>query len=183
MALALESRSISLHLFRLRVILAALFAGIVAGLVSVALVVQPPANPINLIVFEPVLIASVLVAVVIAWRVLPPLLDRAMRRQILQAESHSTAPNDAVLRRRVTQLLNGHLTRTIVTAAIVEAPAMLGIVGYILGATQAGVTMAAVCAALIAMMFPTRGRLEYWLQSQFRLLDEAAMIDPLSTAG
>jgi hypothetical protein len=168
----MDSQPLTRHLFTVRVILASLLAGIVVGLICVVQVVRPPANPVNVFLFDPVMMGFMLLGVLLVRRFLPPAMDRAARRQILQSEIQSAEPWDALMRQRVTLLLNGQLTRTIVTAAIVEAPAMLGIVGYTLGATKVGTVAALVGAGLIATLYPTRNGLEGWLQTQFRLLDE-----------
>ena len=182
MSLPMDSQPLAKHLFTVRVIVASLFAGIVVGLIGVVQVVQPPVNPVKLFLFDPVVMGFILLGVVLVRRFLPPAMDRATRRQILQSESQSAETWDALMRQRVTRLLNGHLTRTIVTAAIIEAPAWLGIVGYILGATKVGPAAALVGAVLIATLYPTRGGLENWLQSQFRLLDEATVKSQQSLA-
>ena len=182
MSIPVDSQPLTKHLFTLRVIVASLFAGIAVGLIAVVQVVQPPVNPVNLFLFDPVMMGFMLLGVLLVRRFLPPAMDRATRRQILQAESQSAEPWDALMRQRVTLLLNGHLTRTVVTAAIVEAPAMLGIVGYTLGATKVGPAAVLVGAGLIVTLFPTRSGFEDWLQSQFRLLDEQTVKSQQSLA-
>ena len=175
MSLPLDSQPLTKHLFTVRVIVASLFAGIVVGLIAVVQGVQPPVNPVKLFLFDPVAMWLHAPRCVVCCGVSYPRRWTARRGgKSCKRSRHAAETWDALMRQRVARLLNGHLTRTIVTAATIEVAGDAGNRRIIrLVATKVGLAAALVGAGLIITLYPTRSGLENWLQSQFRLLDEA----------
>jgi hypothetical protein len=70
------------------------------------------------------------------------------------------------------KLLAVYQTALIIGSALLEGAAFFGLAAYMVERHVAGLVVAGICLALILSRFPTRGRLEPWVEDQLRRIKE-----------
>jgi hypothetical protein len=70
------------------------------------------------------------------------------------------------------------LIRTIISAAMTEAPALVALTVYLVEGDSLALVAAVVLALLVATQFPTQSRLDDWLDAQRRRLEEDRLTQP-----
>jgi hypothetical protein len=162
-----ESQPISAQLRVLRIIIAALMAGVAIALVCAVVFIKPPPNDTGAIV--EVIALAALAGAAVGRFLLPPLIDSATRRQVRQQVA--TLPADARPRETVSRLIQGYMGRTIIAAAIAESAGFMGVAACFIRPSPIGIGVALAGIALIATLWPTRVGIENWLEDQLRRIE------------
>ncbi len=167
---ASDPSSLSLEAFvrTMQIIIGALCAGIVLFLAMVfALAGDEPAQGGMLSMVG----VGIAVAATASAFVLPGTIVAQHRRQIAQVEQADNG--DRSLERR---LLGAYQVKLIMSGALLEGAALLNVVVFFLEGQFYNAAIGLLLAAGIALLFPTRSRLDRWIEEQKRLIDnERAM--------
>ena len=162
-----ESQPIDAPLRILRIIIAALIAGVCVALGSALVLGDPQPNDIGAII--EIIALAALAGAMVGRFALPPLIDAATRRQVRQQVA--TLPADARSHETFTRLAAGYTSRTIVVAALAESAGFMGVVACFIRPSPIGIGVALAGAVLIATLWPTRVGMENWLEDQLRRIE------------
>ncbi len=151
------------RLRQLQVVIAAL-AGGAAIFLAVVLVLPRPGDVERADPFLVYLAVAVTVGAVGARFALPGLLRTQGRRQIRAGQSIRGASDDE-------RLLALYQSEVIVAAALLEGAALLCAVAYMVERSTVGIGLGIALVGLMLLWeFPTRSRLEQWLEEQGKRL-------------
>ncbi len=162
--------SLSLEAFvrTLQIIIGALCSGIVLFLAMVFSLARNEPVPGGMLSMVGVGIA---VAAVASAFVLPGIVVAQHRRRIVEKEKADGG--DRSLERR---LLDAYQVKLIMAGALLEGAALLNVVVFLLEGQWYNVAIGLLLATGIALLFPTRSRLDHWIEEQKRWMDnERAM--------
>jgi hypothetical protein len=155
----------------LRIIVAALCTGVVlfVGVVLFGgLGPQIPAAPLPGVGLPQITAIAIgfLVADVAMALVLPGVMTRIGRKGIAKGTSPMAGASDTE------KLLSLYQSQTILGCALLEGAGFLGAVAALLEGHQAGLAVAGIAAGLmVALFFPTQGRVLSWLTTQLDALE------------
>jgi hypothetical protein len=180
MSSADESASLTAQVRTQQIIVAALVLGLVMFLVIAAYLRATgqfqgvPAFPILTYVAIPLGLG-----VLAAYAVVPNLVAASGRRRIADGtwnpvSNEYGSPVSAPASDRG-KLLQVYGVRLIIGVALWEAVAFFLIIAYLVEGSPWLLAGAIICAAVLAAHFPTRGRVEQWLENQKMLLDNDRM--------
>ena len=129
-----------------------------------------------------IVLVALLATAVPVWFVVPPLIIRNVRRQILRGAA-STKPLPLPLSilftdkdEPVGRLLAAYQAATLLRVAILEGPSFYAVVLYMLHGSPLYAGVAAVLVVLIFLHFPSPSRIAAWVERQQRLIDDDRLL-------
>jgi len=160
-----ESAFLTSRIRTLQIIVAALVMGVLMALITFcslrALGNVPPAPPTPMVSYVAVAFA---VMIVMPFAIVPPLLVTTARKRLAQyGEGHDTL---------VSSLFMTYQTKTIIGCALLEGVAFFQAIAYFLEGQQISLILASAFMAGIALHFPTRTRVERWIERQTELIEQ-----------
>lgn len=111
--------------------------------------------------------------------VIPQVLVGSHRRKILGGEIPA-APNSPQLRTEEGWLMQGYQATTLVAGALLEVPAFANLFAYMQDQQLYSLIVAGLLLLGMIALFPSRARVDRWLENQLRLLEEERSIDQLA---
>lgn len=171
------SASQSAALRVLQIISGALMAGVVSfGVAVLAMSAQAGAGvlPSTMVTYLSLgaVVLGVLASYLLPSKIVEQLLRKIAARAAPPIASAGTSPADYDL----AQLLGVKTTAHVVGFALLEGPAFLGILAYLLERQALAFAAPTVALALMAVKFPTADRLADWLGEQRRRIDELRIL-------
>jgi nitric oxide reductase large subunit len=156
----------------MQIIVGAILLGIVAFLgIAVSLRTQPQfqQQPAGVPILTYTSAAFTLMMLVLQ-AVFPGMVATASRRKLATATPPSSANAGLELSPEVIGLCGIYQTRLIIAAALIEGGAFFCLISYLVEGQWPSLAIAVFCVVVIASKFPTRGRLERWLEAQQEVL-------------
>jgi len=110
----------------------------------------------------------------VASRIVPSLMVRNARRQIAAGTFQLSRNVAAFLSELgdVGKLFSIHQTKTIVSGAILEGAAFLGVIAYMFGGSLIVLGMSVLLVGAILILFPSVPSVMEWIEEQMRLIEE-----------
>lgn len=173
-----HSESISPQVVRvMQIIAAALIMGVLTFLCYALYHIhlrnngQPPLNaalgPLDLVLW---LFAAI--SIVMSF-VMPRLMTRMQLQRLVAGTWTPAAPGEAGQFASVTSKLTAiRQTGLIIGLALLEGPAFFALTAYLLNAAPASLGIAIFCLLLMALQFPTLGRVQDWIDNQADVITE-----------
>jgi hypothetical protein len=150
----------------MQIIVGALALGIVNFLLVIVFAIKPQAqqNPIGQSLMTYLAVAGAVLAV-LASIFIPFLLAAPMRKSALDASagSKATGSKDET---NIGPLAQMYQTQLIVRCALIEGAAFFSLVAYMLEGQTTALATAGVLLLILLAHFPTRSRLEAWIESE-----------------
>jgi hypothetical protein len=166
MSMADESGFLTSRIRTLQIIVAALVMGVLTALITFcslrALGNVPPAPPTPMVSYVAVAFA---VMIVMPFAIVPALLVTTARKRL----AHQYGEGNDTL---VSSLFMTYQTKTIIGCALLEGVAFFQVIAYFLEGQQISLILAVAFMAGIALHFPTRTRVERWIERQTELIEQ-----------
>jgi hypothetical protein len=166
----------------MQIIWAALLAGTLTLLVVAVIMVQtrgpllPPGNP----PIVSLLALGVSIAILAAWRMVPPMTVKAARWRIAQGQWSPPGPQYGraapMPATDAEKLLHVYQTQLLIGMALLEGAAFFASIAYWQEGAAWVLGLAIALCLLLALQFPTRIRVEQWLEEQLVLLEQARQV-------
>lgn len=119
-------------------------------------------------IFLPLLFVLITVPAIIARFIVPMMLVDFYRRKIVAAVQDGELKSSADVAAR---LFGVYQTKLIISLALLEGGAFLNNVAYIVAGQWWSLATAGILLLMMAIQFPTRNRLEYWVHEQLQLME------------
>ncbi len=164
-----------------QIIVLGLTAGVVTfGVIAVVVGDRAPQNAQPAPAFIAYLAIAVACVALVASLVVPALVATNARRRIVAGLPAMPNPRVSLPPELgdVGPLGAVYQTRLIIGAAILEGAAFFNLVVYIVGGYVPNLVAAAVMLAAILSLFPTRSRVEDWIENQLRVIEQLRQMQP-----
>ena len=161
----------------LRIIVCALVFGLITFIGICAVIgpkaaqpaLNPPGVPANgnlpVLTVTAFLAAAIILPLSLAR---PGILGDSLRKKLAAAK-----PLEGKSMGDIPGLVAIYQTKTIMAAALSEGPAFLAAIAYLIEGNPIALALAVLLTGFVAIRFPMRGRVEFWLEGQLdRLQDE-----------
>jgi hypothetical protein len=170
-----DRRDLSRGILTTQIIAAALLTGLLAFAGIALMLVQqqgrglnPPAGP----PIESWVALGFFVAALVLWAVLPRWVARA---QVARVAAGTWTPNPRLAASAnatdAVKLLAVFQSRTVMASALLEAPGFFAGIAYLLEGQPFALGVVGAAVLLMWASFPTRGRIERWLEAQQAQVD------------
>ena len=120
-------------------------------------------------------VAAAVICAIAAF-MLPRITNAASLKALADAADSATPQTGGRGSGNVEPLLGIYQTNRIIAVALLEGPAFLNAVVYLLNGTPASLGIVAALVAGMIMMIPTQGRLTAWLEQKLRDLSDARQL-------